>query len=336
MTLSVGVDIGGTNIKIGLVDENGKIICRRRLKTRPDDPPAQTLETVAQAVLKITRNLPVATLGIGVAGLIDHKDGFVFTSPNLPGWNKTPVKDILTRLTKLKVLCCNDANAVALGEWLFGAAKNYQNALCITLGTGIGSGIIADSHLLLGANNYAGELGHTIISPRGPACACGNAGCLERYVGAQAIVERCRRLLRQQERSIAASRNQLTLFGQADKQPSLIFDLIGYNLRRLSPREIGIAARKKDKIALQVIKETGTLLGLGIYNALMILDPEVVVLGGGVSRLGKPLLQAVEQTVHSRLYGSNRHLKIAISVLQDDAGILGSSQLHRFFTGYTS
>jgi glucokinase len=335
MSFSVGVDVGGTNIKIGLVDEEGNIICRRRLHNNPSEPPAQTLEILAQAVLKLTRSKPVAALGIGIAGLVDHKDGFVRTSPNLPTWNKVPVKDILSRLTRLNVFCCNDANAVALGEWLYGAAKGCRNALCITLGTGIGSGIITDNHLLLGANSYAGELGHTTLSLRGPACPCGNSGCLERYVGAQAIVFRCRRLLRQQQRRVAASRNQLSLFGPSGERLSLIFELVGYNLNRLSPREIGSAARKKDKIALQVIKETGALLGLGIYNALMLLDPEIVVLGGGVSRFGKPLLQAVEQTVFARLYGSNRQLKIVLSFLGDDAGILGASQLHRLASNFT-
>lgn len=332
MALRVGVDIGGTNIKIGLVDEKGRIVSRQRLKTNPQAPPAETLERLSRTILRVTKDKQVDALGIGVAGLIDHKNGFVWTSPNLPAWNKTPVKDIMSRLTGMEVFCGNDANAVALGEWLFGAAKNCKNVLCITLGTGIGSGIIAENRLLLGANNYAGELGHTSVSLRGPACPCGSSGCLERFVSAQAIVERCKRLMRKEARRIAATKNQMSLFGGTGEHPSLIFDLIGYDYTRLSPKEIGIAARKKDKLALQVIGETGNLLGLGIYNALMLLDPEIVVLGGGVSRLGKPLLRAVEQTVFNRLYGSNRQLKIALSKLGDDAGILGASQFKLVFS----
>ncbi|MEO0004483.1 MAG: ROK family protein [candidate division WOR-3 bacterium] len=331
MALAVGVDIGGTNIKIGLVDENGKIVARQKLKTNPQSPPAETLERLSRMILRLTKGKQVDALGIGVAGLIDHKTGFVWTSPNLPTWNKTPVKDIMSRLTGMEVFCGNDANAVALGEWLFGAAKNCKNVLCITLGTGIGSGIIAENRLLLGANSYAGELGHTSISLRGPACPCGSSGCLERFVSAQAIVERCKRLLRKEERLITTTKNQLSLFGGTGEHPSLIFDLIGYDYKRLSTREIGIAARKKDKLALEVIKETGNLLGQGIYNALMILDPEIVILGGGVSRLGKPLLYAVEQTVFNRLYGSNRQLRIVLSKLGDDAGILGASQFKLVF-----
>ncbi len=327
MSLSVGVDIGGTNIKIGLVDETGRVLTRRRFSTDPIETVGNVLEKVARTVQSLVRDRQVESLGVGVAGLVDHQSGFVFTSPNLPNWHKAPVKEVLTKLTRMNVAVGNDANAVALGEWLFGAARNYQHALCITLGTGIGTGVIADSRLLLGANHFAGELGHTIINPNGPRCSCGKQGCLERYVGAEGIITRCRRALRQQQKRINASRNQLTIFGDGGERLSMIFDLVKYNLRRLTTKEIGRAAVKGDKIARQITEETGTILGLGIYNALMLLDPEIVVLGGGVSRMGKPLLRAVERAVLNRIYGTNRQVKIVLSRLGDDAGILGASQL---------
>jgi len=331
MSLSLGADIGGTNIKIGLVDENGKIVARKRLPTDSEASPGAVLEKVARTALKLIDTRSVRSFGVGIAGLVDPKDGFVFTSPNLPTWDRVPVKDIRARLTRLPVFVANDANAVALGEWRFGAARGCVNVLCLTLGTGVGSGIIAENRLLLGKNGYAGELGHTVIFRNGAPCPCGNRGCLERYVGAQAIVDRCRRLLRIQKRRIAATRNQLTLFGDKGEQLSSLFDLINYDYRRLTTREIGLAARQGDKIALQTIEETGYLLGLGIYNAVMTLDPELIILGGGVSRLGAPLLRAVQQMVNRHLYGYNRQLKIVLSRLVDDAGILGASQLFQLY-----
>ncbi|MEO0053702.1 MAG: ROK family protein [candidate division WOR-3 bacterium] len=331
MSFCLGADIGGTNIKVGLVDEAGRIVARRRLRTDPQAPPGTVLERLARTALAMAEKHEVAGFGIGIAGLVDHRYGIVYTSPNLPGWERVPVKDTLARLCRLPVFCANDANAVALGEWLFGAARGSANALVITLGTGVGTGIIAEGRLLLGANHYAGELGHTVIFPNGVPCPCGNRGCLERYVGAEAIVNRGRRLLRLQQRRLASGRNQLTLFGGASEQQSLLFDLINYDYRRLTPKEIGIAARKGDRLALQVVEETGRLLGLGIYNALMILDPEIIVLGGGISRLGSPLLRAVRKSVNSRLYGTNRRFRIVLSKLVDDAGILGASRLGQIF-----
>ncbi len=332
MSFYLGADIGGTNIRIGLVDEAGRIVARRRLRTDPQAPPGRVLERLARTALAMGEKHEVASFGIGIAGLVDHRDGIVFTSPNLPAWERVPVKDTLARLTGLPVFCANDANAVALGEWLFGAARDCNDALVITLGTGVGTGIIAGKRLLLGANHYAGELGHTVIFPNGISCPCGNRGCLERYVGAEAIVHRCRRRLRLQQHRLASGRNQLTLFGGASEQQSLLFDLINYDYRRLTPSEIGVAARRGDRLALQVVEETGRLLGLGIYNALMIIDPEIIVLGGGISRLGRPLLRAVQKSINSRLYGTNRKFRIVLSKLVDDAGILGASQLAQIFS----
>lgn len=331
MSFCLGADIGGTNIKIGLVDEEGRIVARRRLRTDPQVPPGTALERLARTALAMAERHEVASFGIGIAGLVDHRDGIVYTSPNLPGWERVPVKDMLSRLTRLPVFCANDANTVALGEWLFGAARGYADALVITLGTGVGTGIIAEGRLFLGANHYAGELGHTVIFPNGIACPCGNRGCLERYVGAEAIVKRCRRLLRLQQRRPASGRNQLSLFGGTTTTQSFLFDLINYDYRRLTPKEIGIAARRGDRLALQVVDEIGSLLGLGIYNAIMILDPEIIVLGGGISRLGRPLLRAVQKSINRRLYGANRQFRIVLSKLVDDAGILGASRLDQIF-----
>lgn len=330
MEFTVGVDIGGTNIKIGLVDERGKVVCRRRLHTDRAEPAQMTLARIAQCVVKLSLNYPVKGLGIGVAGLVDCRSGVVRYSPNLPLWAQVSVKDTIARLTGFEVYCANDADAVTIGEWLFGAARGCHDVLCLTLGTGVGSGIIANNQPLWGANCFAGELGHTVIFPHGTACGCGDRGCLESYVGARALVQKCKRLLRRQQPKFANLRNQLTLFGEHARDRSRIWELIRYDLRNLTPEAISAAAKKKDQIACRVIDDLGHLLGRAIYNAILVIDPELVVIGGGMSRFGAPLLQAVKIAVFSHSYLQNRKLKIVLSRLREDAGILGASQLNRF------
>ncbi len=325
-----GVDIGGTNIKIGLVDDEGRIVARRTIKNDPDEPPQVVVTRVAEAVRKLSAKSAVDTLGVGVAGLVEKGSGVVMFSPNLPLWIKIPVKDTLARLTGMEVFCTNDANAVTLGEWLYGAARGYRDVLGITLGTGVGSGLVINNQPVLGANGFAGELGHTVICFKGPVCPCGNSGCVERYVGAGAVVRRARALLRAQTRRVAVTRNQLTLFGGTGEGLSAIFDLVGFNLNQVTPEVIGRAARRGDKLAQRVIEETARFLGIGIINAVLLIDPEIVVIGGGLSRLGGLLLKEVERTVRSRPYVGERRLKIVLSRLREDAGILGASQLYRF------
>lgn len=327
MGYSIGVDIGGTNIKIGLVDERGKVVRRGHIPNDPRVPPEALLARLAAAVMKIASGRDVRALGVGVAGLVDSSSGRVVFSPNLPLWQGVGVKETLARLTGFQVACTNDANAVTIGEWRFGAARGYQNVLCVTLGTGVGAGIIIDNKPVFGANGFAAELGHTAIGLHGPACACGGQGCLESYVGARALVRRARRLLRAHRKSFSVRRNQLALFQAEPSGISKIFELTGYDLRRLTPKEIGAAARRGDRIALRVVEELGYFLGLGVYNAVLLLDPEVVVIGGGVSRIGAPLLKAVQRTVFSRPYLGQRKLMIVLSRLREDAGILGASLL---------
>ncbi|MGQ9677855.1 MAG: ROK family protein [bacterium] len=330
MKYTIGVDIGGTNIKIGLVNWRGEVVRRRTLHADPAEPAQVTLARLAQSVVKLSSNCPVKVLGVGVAGLVDCRSGVVKFSPNLPLWMQVSVKDTLAKLTGLEVYCANDADAVTIGEWLFGVAKGFHNVLCLTLGTGVGSGIIANNQPLWGANCFAGELGHTVIFLNGSACGCGDRGCLESYVGARALVQKCKRLLRRQQPKFANLRNQLALFVPDIQHQSKIWEKVGYDLRNLTPQEIGAAARMKDQLACRVVGDMGRLLGLGIYNAIMILDPELVVIGGGMSRIGMRLLLAVKNSVLSHPYLQNRKVKIVLSRLREDAGILGASQLNRF------
>lgn len=324
-----GIDIGGTNIKIGLVDRSGRVVARRRLATRAALGPKQALERIAAAVAALRRGRRIGSIGVGIAGLVDHKRGIVRTPPNLPGWHGTPVKNDLEELTGLRVSCANDVNAVALGEWLHGAGRGCQDLFCLTLGTGVGGGVVAGGRLLLGANHAAGELGHTVIFGDGPTCRCGARGCLERYVGAEYVVQRARRRVRAQLSRLTSHRNQTVLFGGSRPEtPSVLTALSGHDLARLSAKDIGRAARAGDRIALDVVKETGHYLGLGLANVVALFDPARIVIGGGVSRLGGPLLEAVRRTVLSRIpVFEERQLAFVFAELGDDAGVVGASRL---------
>lgn len=325
----VGVDIGGTYIKLGLVDARGRVVARRRLPTRARSGPLPALKRVARAVSELRAVRQAGSLGVGVAGLVDHTNGVVRVPPNLPGWHGVAVKKVLEELTGLPVACGNDANAVCLGEWLFGAGKRCENVLCLTLGTGVGAGAIVQGKLLLGANHAAAELGHTVIYGNGPECRCGGKGCLERYAGAKYVVHRARQRLRAQLKRVS-HRNQIS-FIDGMEQPSLMFDLCEGQLNRLTPEIIGSAARRKDKLAMEVVKETGFYIGLGLVNAVALLDPERIVIGGGLSGLGAPLLRAVKRTVFSRgQIFSDRKLEIVFAKLGNDAGIIGASRLARY------
>jgi glucokinase len=334
MTLDVGVDIGGTNIKLGLVDRQGRVTRRRLLPTRAKQGPIPALERVATAIAALGRGHRVASVGVGIAGLVDHDNGIVRVPPNLPGWNGTPVRDLLGRLTGRPVRCANDVNAVTLGEWLHGAGQGCADFLCVTLGTGVGGGIVAGGRLLLGANQAAGEIGHTIIHAGGLQCRCGNCGCVERYVGAAYVVDRARKRIRAQLKRLNDHRNQTALFSAgAGEGPSRILELAG-SYSGITTREIGRAARAGDRLALELIAEMAGHLGAGLASAVQLLDPERIVIGGGVSGLGAPLLRALRREVYRLVpMFPGRKLEIVAAKLGNDAGVVGASRLSRLRTG---
>lgn len=325
----IGIDLGGTNMKIGLVDGAGRVKARRVLLTHAGAGPTQALARAGAAIADLRRRRRVASVGIGIAGLVDHVAGIVRVPPNLPGWNGTPVKQILQRLTGLPVFCANDANAVALGEWLHGAGRGCRHLLCVTLGTGVGGGIIADGRLLTGANDAAGEIGHTAIFADGLPCLCGHNGCVERYVGTRYVEDRARKRVRAQLKRLKDHKNQTSLFpGVKAEGPSRMLELAGGDTARITMREVGRAARAGDRLALALVEEVGDYLGTALANAVELLDPERIVIGGGVSRIGRPLLKAVRQSVFRRTQAlPGRKLSVVFSELGVDAGIIGASRL---------
>jgi glucokinase len=337
MPFDIGVDIGGTNIKVGVVDGKGRVVARRLLPTKAKAGPIPAMERVADTAAALRKRRKVRSLGVGLPGLVDHVHGIVRVPPNLPGWNGTPIKEILERLTGLPVACANDVNAMTMGEWVFGAGKGCRDLVCVTLGTGVGGGIISDGRLLLGANHAAGEVGHTVIVHNGLPCLCGSRGCLERYIGAAYFVDRARKRVRAQLKRLKDHRNQTALFGGMKHDgPSEILELAGGDYGRITPREIGKAARSGDKLALELVTEFGDFLGTGLANAVQLVDPERIVIGGGVSRMGAPLMRAVRKAVYCRVPAfPGRKLDIVLAALGNDAGVVGASQLARAMTGGT-
>ncbi len=331
MRLDIGIDIGGTGIKLGVVDHQARVVKRYLLATRARKGPRQALERIGDVINRLRHGWRVRSIGVGIAGLVDHDQGIVRVPPNLPGWNGTSVKDRLAELTGLPVFCGNDVNAVTAGEWLYGAGRGCNNFVCVTLGTGVGGGIVAGGRLLLGANHAAGEIGHTCVMPNGPQCLCGGYGCVERYVGSAYLVARTRARLRSQLKKLNAHRNQTALFaGMESAVPSLILDLVDGDLSSVTPKQIGIAARHGDQLALELVAETGRYLGIALANVVEIVDPERIVIGGGLARLGPPLLAAVRQTVLGRIQTfPGRRLEVVQSRLGSNAGIVGAACLGR-------
>jgi len=328
-SFDIGIDLGGTNIKIGLVDGAGRVKARRVLLTRAASGPSQALKRIGVTIADLRKRRQVASVGIGIAGLVDHAAGIVRVPPNLPGWNGTPVKRTLETLTGLPVYCTNDANAVALGEWLHGAGLGCKHLLCVTLGTGVGGGIIANGRLLTGANDAAGEIGHAAIFAEGLPCSCGHSGCVERYVGARYVEDRARKRVRAQVKRLRDHKNQTSLFpGVKAAGPSLMLEFAGGDPSGITMREIGRAARARDPLALTLVEEVGDYLGTALANAVELLDPERIVIGGGVSGIGRPLLKAVRKSVFRRTQAlPGRKLDIVFSELGIEAGIVGASRL---------
>ncbi len=293
----VGVDFGATNLKAGLVDANGRIVARARSRTLASRGKESVIERIAGLVKKLAGDQEVV-VGIACPGPVNGAAGIVYNPPNLPGWDAVNLKKELEDLLDMQVFVENDANMVAYGEWQFGAGRGVSNLMCLTLGTGIGSGLVLDGRLHAGAHGFAGELGHTVFDPRGPSCRCGARGCLETLAGADAIVRDAERRMRKASRE----KGSLTVL------------------------KISSAARRGDSAALDVLNRAGQWVGLAVANAVALLDLQMVIIGGGISRAGELILEPIRDEVSATLIDYRlRGLKIVASELGDDAGILGLS-----------
>ncbi|MDD2752795.1 MAG: ROK family protein [Candidatus Omnitrophica bacterium] len=297
----IAIDLGGTNLKLGLFDLKYKIIAKSILNTRQFRSKDSLILAIVDAIngfLK-SRNLSkqeVLGVGMGLPGPIDVKRGLVHFFPNIPGWKEVNLKSILEKKLSLPVFLDNDANLMSLAEYKLGAAKNTTNAICITLGTGVGGGIIIDGKLYRASAFAAGEFGHVPINESGPQCNCGGIACLETYIGnnrIMALVERT--------------------FG-----------------RRISLEDLSALAKRKNQKAVKIWLEVGTHLGVALVGVVNMLNPDCIVIGGGVANAGKILFDQVKTVIRKRaMLIQAKHVKVFKAKLGYDAGLIGAAILVR-------
>lgn len=296
---AIGIDLGGTNLRVALVSSEGEI--KNKIKVSS----TKNLEENLVSSVKELSGGGISGIGIGVAGLIDRTTGTVSVSPNLPAIEKTDIVKTLKNKFKIPVFIENDANVAALGEKWLGAGKEFENFVLLTLGTGIGSGIIYAGKLM----NVAAEIGHMSIIAKGERCACGNHGCLEIYASARAIIANTIRALE-------------------NGSESLLRNYYNGNIYKLTPEDIYKAAMDGDKLSRETLREAGRELGAGIANVINIFSPEAVILSGGLKGAWNLYIQeAIKEAARRSFKQLSDKVKIIPSSLNDNAGLLGAAYL---------
>lgn len=311
----VGIDIGGTNIAAGVVDENYKIVGTAKLKTKMPRPAEEIIDDIALSAQLAVSNVgltmnDIKSIGVGCPGQIDPSTGVVNFSPNLK-FHLVPLGDMLRERLNKKVLIENDANAAALGEALAGSAKNTDSAVIVTLGTGVGGGIIINGKIYSG-HNYAGaEIGHMVIKESGILCGCGRKGCFEQYASATALIRQTKNAMR--------------------KDPSsLMWKLTGGDLNKVTGHTAFDAMRKGDSTAKKVVKRYIEYIGCGIINLVNIFQPEICCIGGGICNEGEELMAPLRAYIEKERFSRycDVQTKISTTSLRNDAGIIGAAFLH--------
>jgi glucokinase len=312
MSLSCGIDVGGTKILGGVVDEAGTIVEDLRVES-----PATDTEAIEKAIEQLVTELKsrhrITAVGVGAAGYIDKARSTVMFAPNI-AWRDVNLKADLEALVDLPVVVENDANAAAWGEFTYGAGHDVDDLLLVTVGTGIGGGIVHDGELLRGAFGVGAEIGHMRVVPDGILCGCGNRGCFEQYGSGNALVREAR----------AAARAGSLL-------AKTLVDLAGGDPERITGPLITEAARAGDPFAIEQLAGLGRWLGEGIASLTAVLDPAAVVIGGGVSEAGDLLLTPIESAFGSQLTGRGHRpvLEIRKAQLGNRAGLIGAADLAR-------
>jgi glucokinase len=302
---AIGIDIGGTKVAALRVAEDGDVLDRRERPTPADDV-AATVETVSDLAAELAAAGGEA-IGVGAAGMVDFAAGVLRYAPNL-AWREIPLRDLLSERTGLPCVVDNDANVAAWGEYRFGAARGYRHVLAVTVGTGIGGGIVADGELLRGAHGFAAEIGHIIVEPDGPPCGCGNRGCWEQVASGRALGRLARAEVEREPAGRIAA-----LAGGAEA----------------SGRHVSEAAREGDPAAAAIFATVGRRLGEGIAGLVNILDPEVVIVGGGVAEEGAVLLEPAREAFLDAVEAPEHRPEVPIlaATLGNDAGAIGAAAL---------
>ena len=313
-SIRLGIDIGGTGIKVGVIDADNHIVGHASLPTHSERPWQQVVADIAQTAHMALQNAGVPEnihpdAGVGCPGTINARNGEVVYSNNLR-WDHVPLAETLTSLLDAPVRVSNDANCAALGEVCAGAAKGCRNVVLLTLGTGVGSGFIVDGRIFEGGGPGGAEFGHTLLVENGEPCTCGRRGCLESYASATALIRQARRAAQQ-------------------APASLLAQLCAGDLSRMDGRIPFVAARRDDPAGLQVVQEYMTHLAAGIVNAVNIFRPETVLLSGGISKEGSYLTDPLQVMVNKEAYGGTASFLpvIRAAELGNTAGMIGAANL---------
>ena len=311
----VGIDLGGTNIAAGAMPVDGtREIAMQMTPTHAEEGATAVVDRIAALVEKVIAETRTATgaersdflgVGIGSPGPLDRARGVVIVTPNL-GWRDFPLRDEVSSRVNLPATLDNDANCATLGEWWRGAAKGGRNVVALTIGTGIGGGLILDGKLYHGSSDSAGEIGHTTIESNGRRCKCGNYGCLEAYTSGPAIAERAREEL-------------------DGNDQSLLHAMVDGDLSRITAQTVFEAAKRKDQVAADVVRDTAHFLGVGISNLINIFNPDIFVVAGGVTQAGDLLFDPLRAEVRRRAFKpAVDACQILPGMLPLSAGVVGA------------
>lgn len=300
-----GVDIGGTTVKLGLFDVEGNVLDKWEIPTRTENGGEKILPDIADSIREKMKQIDkdfVAGVGVGAPGPVDGK-GIVHRAVNL-GWGTFSIKDTLEDLLNMPVMAGNDANVAALGEMWMGGGQGYRDLVVVTLGTGVGGGIIIDGKMLTGATGAGGEVGHIHVNDEEEEiCGCGNKGCLEQYSSATGITRLANQLL--------ASSDKDSVLRGGEVSAKTVFD----------------AVKERDPLAVEVAEKFGKYLGDGLASIACVVNPEAIVIGGGVSKAGEILIDFIRPHYEKNVFHGSRQVKFSLATLGNDAGIYGAAKL---------
>jgi len=307
----IGIDFGATFIKLGLLNLNGEILKKSSFQTKAHTSRNSLISRIIAETESISAGLRsrILGVGIGVPGQVDYKKGIIYNLTNVKGWRNVRLRDIVKTRLKLPVYIDNDANAACVGEAKWGAGKGFNDIVCITLGSGLGSAVMIEGRVFRGRGYSAAEMGHICIERYGLKCNCGGRGCLETFAGNSYIVKEAVERLRKGEKSILSK-------------------LTGGKLSEITPKLIDEASKKGDRFAINVWKRMGENVGIGLSGIVNTFNPEVIIIGGGVAKTEKFLFDSIRATVKARAIPIfTRGLKIKKAKFIEDAGTVGAAAL---------
>jgi len=310
--LILGVDLGGSKILTAVVNSRGEMLSSNESTTPATEGHEAVIQSIVDSSHRVLKQADVAiseliAIGVGAPGLSNPETGILFTSPNLPGWRNVPLRDIMQERLDKKTFVINDANAAALGEFCFGAARGTRNFIYVTLSTGIGGGIVIDGKIYSGVIGAAGEVGHMTIDDEGPICNCGSRGCWETLASGTALAKEARHRIKEGVRTS-------------------ILEYVEGDVEKVTAQVIHSAAKQGDSLAKELIARTGYYVGVGLANLINIFNPELIVIGGGLSNIGDMLLKSAFKVAGERAFKEAfQAVRFASTELGRNSGVLGAT-----------